>query len=58
MKYTRKENVKRAIHFRNPEYIPLFRFGVEYQEITDIMCTPVADLTGDSEGRTKDWGFT
>jgi len=57
MKYTRKENVKRAIHFQDPEYIPLLYYNLEETKESDIALIPVQKMFGGSDGRTSEWNF-
>lgn len=54
---TSKENVKRAIHFQNPEYIPLQYFDLNYAEKSDIIMNNVQVVYGGEDGHTSEWGW-
>ena len=52
---TRLEAAKRAIHFQNPPYIPMFRS--EYFERADVLRIPVENHFGGPTKRVSEWGF-
>lgn len=54
---TRKEVVKRAIHFENPPYIPLMYYGTDRAAKSDALLLGVEEMYGGSDGRTTEWGF-
>jgi len=54
---TSKENVKRAIHFNNPEYIPLMYYKLDRIENSDIAFISIVEMFGGHNGRTTEWGF-
>ena len=54
---TRKENVKRAIHFKTPEYIPLMYYGTARSQKSDILMLPVEQMMGGEKGLHCEWGF-
>ena len=57
MSLTRKENVKRAIHFERPDYIPLLHYDLNNISISDAALIPVQTMFGGDNGRTSEWGF-
>lgn len=54
---TRKEVVKRAIHFENPPYIPLMYYGTDRAAKSDALLLGVEEMYGGTDGRTTEWGF-
>ena len=52
-----KENMKCAIHFENPDYIPLLYYGVDHIEFSDAVLLPVETVKGGLNGRTSEWGY-
>lgn len=54
---TRREVAKKAIHFENPDYIPLMYYGTKSCEKSDILHLPVQVIFGGEDGMTSDWGF-
>ena len=57
---TRKENVKNAIHFKKPVYIPLMYYGTEPKRMakSDILMIGVQNMYGGEDGLTAEWGFS
>ena len=53
----RKENVRRAVHFRDPEYIPLMYYGTARAQKTDMLMLPVEEMMGGEKGLRCEWGF-
>ena len=54
---TSKETVKQAIHFQNPEYIPLMYYDHNLIEKSDVVSVFVTELAGGPNGDTSEWGF-
>ncbi len=56
---TRKEVVKRAIHFENPPYIPLMYYGTAPERLakTDAIMVGVQEMYWGEDGKTTEWGF-
>ena len=54
---TRKENVKRAVHFENPDYIPLMYYGLNDLDKSDAALLRVVEMRGGSDGLVSEWGF-
>lgn len=54
---TRKENTRRAIHFQNPEYIPLMYYGTARAEKSDMLMLAVEEMMGGEKGTRCEWGF-
>lgn len=52
---TSKEVVKRAVHFRNPPYIPLLYY--KSFEKADLLSIPIEKHYAGADGRTSEWGF-
>ncbi len=54
---TRKEVVKRALHFENPPYIPLMYYGTAPERVAkaDALLIGVQEMYYD--GNTTEWGF-
>ena len=57
---TRKENVKKAIHFQNPDYIPLAYYGTDPERMqkSDIFIIAAQDMYGGKDGLTTEWNFS
>jgi len=55
---TRKEVVKRAIHFQNPPYAPLMYYGTERIAKSDAVMLGVQEMYGGEDGRVTEWGFS
>jgi len=53
----RKENVRRAVHFENPEYIPLMFYSLNDIHQSDLVSLRVVQLFGGSDNLTSEWGF-
>ncbi len=54
---TRKETVRKSIHFENPEYPPLMYYGTDRIEKSDAVSLFVENMYGGEDGRTTEWGF-
>ena len=54
---TSKETVKRAIHFENPDYIPLMYYDHNLIEKSDVVSFFVTEQAGGPKGDTSEWGF-
>lgn len=54
---TRKEAVKRSIHFENPPYLPLMYYGTGRIEKSDAVMLGVQEMYGGADGRMTEWGF-
>lgn len=54
---TRKETVRKSIHFENPEYAPLMYYGTDRIEKSDAVSIAVENMYGGEDGRTTEWGF-
>jgi len=52
-----KDNVKRAIHFQYPDYIPLMYYDHNLIEKTDVVSIFVTELAGGPGHDTSEWGF-
>ena len=53
----RKEIVKRAVHFKGPQYIPLMYYGLGDLDKTDVVQVQVEEMFGGRNGRVSEWGF-
>ena len=54
---TRKEVVKRAIHFQSPPYVPLMYYGTDRIAKSDAVMLGVQEMYGGEDGRVTEWGF-
>lgn len=54
---TRKEVVKKAIHFDNAPYVPLMYYGTDRIAKTDAVMLGVQEMYGGEDGRMTEWGF-
>ena len=54
---TKKETVRKSIHFGSPEYLPLLYHGTERIEKSDAVMLPVEEMFGGEEGLWSEWGF-
>ena len=54
---TRKEVVKRAIHFQSPPYAPLMYYGTDRIAKSDAVMLGVQEMYGGEDGRVTEWGF-
>lgn len=54
---TRKETVRKSIHFDSPEYLPLLYHGTERIEKSDAVMLPVEEMFGGEDGLWSEWGF-
>ena len=52
-----KENVKRAVHSKNPEYIPLMYYGLDDIDKSDIVMIRIVEMSGGADGLVSEWGF-
>ena len=57
MLMSKKETVRRAIHFRKPDYIPLLYYGLDEIPMSDIVLVPIQTMFGGDNGRSSEWGF-
>ncbi len=55
---TRKEVVKRALHFENPPYAPLMYYGTDRIAKSDIVMLGVEEMYGGDNGLITEWGFS
>ena len=54
---TKKEVVKRAIHFQSPPYVPLMYYGTDRIAKSDAVMLGVQEMYGGEDGRVTEWGF-
>ena len=54
---TRKEVVKRAIHFQSPPYVSLMYYGTDRIAKSDAVMLGVQEMYGGEDGRVTEWGF-
>lgn len=54
---TRKEVVKRAIHFQSPPYVPLMYYGTDRIAKSDAVMLGVQEMYGGEDGRVTEMGF-
>ena len=54
---SRKEVVKKALHFDNPPYAPLMYYGLDRIAKSDAVMLTVENMYGGEDGRTTEWGF-
>lgn len=54
---TRKEVVKKAIHFDTLPYVPLMYYGTDRIAKTDAVMLGVQEMYGGEDGRMTEWGL-